>query len=92
MQLTLSQLKSGTLLTTRYSLYHGLGLALDTITLLMVGLYTLHYGDVSLPTAYFALAKTQDEDFACFKPNKSLYLYLGLVSTLVMIIKVSKKS
>ena len=90
MQLTLSQLKSGTLLTTRYSLYHGLGLALDTITLLMVGLYTLHYGDVSLPSAYFALAKTQDEEFACFKPNKSLYLYLGLVSTLVMIIKVSK--
>ena len=90
MHLILDQLKTGSLLTTRYSLYHGLGLAIDGPSLLLAGLYTLHYGDVSLPTAYFALAKTQDEDFACFKPNKSLYLYLGLVSTLVMIIKVSK--
>ena len=88
MQLILSELKSGSLLTSRYSLYHGLGLVLDTLSLLTICLYTLHYWDVSLPTSYFALTDTQDDQFACFKPNKSLYLYLGLTSTVIMIIKV----
>ena len=88
MQLILSQLKSGTLLTCQYSLYHGLGLALDCLTLLLVSLYTLHYWDVPLPSSYFALTNTEDGNFACLKPNKSLYQWFGIVSTVVMLIKV----
>ena len=88
MQLILEQLKTGTLLPSRYSLYHGLGLAVDGLSLLMAGLSTLHYFDFSLPTAYFALTKTEDENYACHMPNKSLYQWFGLASTLILLIKV----
>ena len=89
LHLILDQLKSGTLLTSRYSLYHGLGLlAVDGPSLLLAGLYTLHYFDVSLPTSYFALTKTEDENYACHMPNKSLYQWFGLASTLILLIKV----
>ena len=38
----------------RYALFHGLGLALDLLLLLVVGLCTLHFLDFDLPTAFFA--------------------------------------
>ena len=90
MHLILDQLKTGTLLTSRYSLYHGLGLAVDGPAFLLAGLYTLHYFDFSLPTSYFALTKTEDENYACQMPNKSLYQWFGLASTLVLLVKVLK--
>ena len=84
----MDQLKSGTLLTSRYSLYHGLGLAVDGPSLLLVSLYTLHYFDFDLPTSYFALTRRQDENYACHMPNKSLYQCFGLASTLILLVKV----
>ena len=91
MHLILDQLKTGTLLTSRYSLYHGLGLAVDGPALVLAGLSTLHYFDVALPTSYFALTKTEDENYACQMPNKSLYQWFGLASTLVLLVKVLSK-
>ena len=88
MHLILDQLKAGTELTRSYSLYHGLGLAVDGPSLLLLSLYTLHYFDFPLPTSYFALTKTQDENSACQMPNKSLYQWFGLASTLILLIKV----
>ena len=88
MQLILDQLKTGTELTSRYSLYHGLGLAIDGPSLLLLSLYTLHYFDFPLPTSYFALTKTLDENSACHMPNKALYQWFGLASTLILLIKV----
>ena len=90
MHLILSQLKSGTTLTSRYSLYHGLGLGLDSLTLILTSLYTLHYFDFSIPTSYFAPTKTEDDNYACHMPNKSLYQWFALASALIMLIKVSR--
>ena len=88
MHLILDQLKTGTGLTSSYSLYHGLGLAVDGPSLLLVSLYTLHYFDFHLPTSYFALTRRQDENYACHMPNKSLYQWFGLASTLILLVKV----
>ena len=89
MQLILEQLKTGSILTRQYAMYHGLGFLLDSSTLLLVSLYTLHYFDWSLPTSYFAVTRTEDEVTTCLMPNKHLYQWFGLVSTLVMALKVS---
>lgn len=88
MQLILEQLKTGSILTRQYAVYHGLGLLLDSVTLLLVSLYTLHYFDWSLPTSYFAVTRTEDDVTACHMPNKHLYQWFGLASTLVMALKV----
>ena len=88
MHLVLEQLKSGTILTRQYALYHGVGFLLDSVTLLLVTLYTLHYFDFSLPTSYFALTQTEDDNYACHMPNKHLYQWFGLTATLVMTLKV----
>lgn len=87
MQLILEQLKTGSILTRQYAMYHGLGFLLDSSTLLLVSLYTLHYFDWSLPTSYFAVTRTEDEVTTCLMPNKHLYQWFGLVSTLVMALK-----
>ena len=92
MQLILEQLKTGSLLTRQYAMYHGIGLLLDWVTLLLVSLYTLHYFDWSLPTSYFAVTRTQDDVTTCHMPNKHLYQWFGLVSTLVMALKVTIRS
>ena len=89
MQLILEQLKTGSILTRQYAMYHGLGLLLDSSTLLLVSLYTLHFFDWSLPTSYFAVTRTEDDVTTCHMPNKQLYQWFGLVSTLVMALKVS---
>jgi len=53
MQLVLRQLQSSTLLTRHYSLYHALGLGLDSISLTISLLYSLHFLDYHLPEASF---------------------------------------
>ena len=87
-QLILEQLRTGSILTRQYSLYHGLGLLLDSVTLLLVNLYTLHYFDWSLPTPYFAVTRTQDDVTACHMPNRQMYRWFGVVATFVMTLKV----
>ena len=89
MQLILEQLKTGSILTRQYAMYHGLGFLLDSSTLLLVSLYTLHYFDWNLPTSYFAVTRTEDEVTTCHMPNKHMYQWFGLVSTSVMALKVS---
>ena len=90
MHLVMEQLKSESILTRQYSIYHGLGFVLDFLTFLLVSLYTLHYFDFSLPTSYFALTKTEDDNYACHMPNKNLYQWFGLAATAVMFVKVRK--
>lgn len=92
MQLILEQLKTGSLLTRQYAMYHGIGLLLDWVTLLLVSLYTLHYFDWSLPTSYFAVTRTEDDVTTCHMPNKHLYQWFSLVSTFVMALKVTIRS
>jgi len=87
MHLVMEQLKSESILTRQYSIYHGLGFVLDFLTFLLVSLYTLHYFDFSLPTSYFALTKTEDDNYACHMPNKNLYQWFGLAATAVMFVK-----
>merc|ERR1719233_1390582 len=87
MHLILDQLKSSTTLTRYYALYHGLGLLIDGTSLLLVSLYTLHFFDFSLPTFYFAITKTEDDNFVCDMPNKNLFQWFGIAATLVLLIK-----
>jgi len=87
MHLILDQLKTSTTLTKNYALYHGLGLLLDTTFLLLVSLYTLHFFDFSLPTFYFAITKTEDDNFVCDMPNKNLFQWFGVAASLVILIK-----
>jgi len=53
MQLVLQQLQSSTLLTRHYSLYHTLGLSLDSISLIISLLYSLHFLDYHTPEDSF---------------------------------------
>ena len=46
MHFVLDQLKSGKTLTTRYAVYHGLALTIETISLIIIGLYTLSFMDI----------------------------------------------
>jgi len=87
MHLILDQLKTSSTLTKNYALYHGLGLAIDATSFLLVSLYTLHFFDVSLPTSYFAVTKTEDADFVCDMPNKNLFQWFGVAATLVLLVK-----
>merc|ERR1712227_405828 len=48
MHFVLDQLKSGNTLTTRYAIYHGLALLLDTISLIIVFIFTLSFTDLGL--------------------------------------------
>jgi len=61
MVLVLEQLKSSTLLTRHYSLYHTLGLTLDSISLLISLLYSLHFLDYHLPPPTYSGLWTQFE-------------------------------
>ena len=88
MHLILEQLKSGSILTEAYAFYHGLGLLLDSVTFLLVSLYTLHFFDFYLPTSYFAITRTEDDTYACQMPNKNLYQWFGLFGALVTFLKV----
>jgi len=85
MHLILDQLKSGATLTKNYSIYHGIGLVIDSLSLLLVSLYTLHFFDFSLPTSYFAVTKTEDANFVCDMPNKSLFQWFGVATALVLL-------
>ena len=87
MHLILDQLKSSSTLTKNYALYHGLGLAIDGLSFLLVSLYTLHFFDFSLPTSYFDVTKTEDANFICDMPNKNLFQWFGVAATLVLLVK-----
>jgi len=87
MHLILDQLKSSSTLTKNYALYHGLGLAIDGLSFLLVSLYTLHFFDFSLPTSYFDVTKTEDANFICDMPNKNLFQWFGVAATLVLLLK-----
>ena len=60
MNLVLFSSKSHHIHLQRYALFHGLGLALDLLLLLVVGLCTLHFLDFDLPTAFFARFSSQN--------------------------------
>jgi len=87
MHLILDQLKTSTTLTKNYALYHGIGLALDGTSFLLVSLYTLHFFHFSLPTSYLDVTKTEDANFVCDMPNKNLFQWFGVAATLVLLVK-----
>jgi len=87
MHLVLDQLRASTLLTQRYALFHGLGLALDLLLLLVVGLCTLHFLDFDLPTAFFARPALEDASAVCHLPNQGLLQLFGVTSTLILVAK-----
>ena len=57
----------------RYALFHGLGLALDLLLLLVVGLCTLHFLDFDLPTAFFARFFISKHEGQCCYHQRNLY-------------------
>lgn len=87
MHLVLDQLRTSTQLSERYALFHGLGLFLDLLLLLATSLYTLHFLDFSLPTAYFSRAALEDSSSVCHLPSQGLLQFFGLCSSLLLLAK-----
>jgi len=88
MHFVLDQLKSGKTLTTRYAIYHGLALLLDITSLVVVLLYTLNFSDLGLdPLGLSTPNKCAYEGFTCSLPNRELFKWFGVLSSLVLFTK-----
>lgn len=103
MHFVLDQLKNSKSLSTRYALYHGLALLLDLVALTVVILFTLNfteYGlDNNLPSldveggahngglANSAKAKCSGGQFVCDIPNRNLFKWFGVLTSLVLTVK-----
>ena len=88
MHFVLDQLKSGKALTTRYAVYHGLALLVDTIALALVGLYTLNFMNID-PLGLGTDGVCALGTFSCTNPNKILFSWFGVLSCLIISAKVS---
>merc|ERR1712130_998585 len=103
MHFVLDQLKNSKSLSTRYALYHGLALLLDLVALTVVVLFTVNfteYGlDNNLPSldmdggahngglANSAKAKCSGGQFVCDIPNRTLFKWFGVLTSLVLTAK-----
>ena len=86
MHFVLDQLKAGKILTTRYALYHGLALALDLLSLLLVGLYTLNFMNID-PLGLGTDGSCAFGTFSCTVPHKTLFKWFGVLSILLLVAK-----
>ena len=86
MHFVLDQLKTSKTLTHRYALYHGLALALDLVSLLLVGLYTLNFMNID-PLGLGSDGSCAFGTFSCTMPHKTLFKWFGVLSILVLVAK-----
>ena len=88
MHFVLEQLKSGTSLTRRYAIYHGLALSLDLLSLVLVGLFTLSFTDLPWdPLGLRTSGSCALGTFRCTMPNKVQFLWFGLLTSLSLLLK-----
>ena len=72
----------------RYAIYHGLALLLDITSLVVVLLYTLNFSDLGLdPLGLSTTNKCAYEGFTCSLPNRELFKWFGVLSSLVLFTK-----
>ena len=72
----------------RYAIYHGLALLLDTISLIIVFIFTLSFTDLGLdPLGLSTSDKCAYDTFTCYNPNKNLMKWFGLVTCLTLFTK-----
>ena len=88
MHFVLEQLKTGTTLTRRYAIYHGLALFLDILSLVLVGLFTLNFTDLALdPLGLKTAGSCALGTFSCRMPNRVLFLWFGVLTSFTLLLK-----
>ena len=88
MHFVLEQLKSGTSLTRRYAIYHGLALGLDLLSLGLVGLCTLSFTHLPLdPLGLRTGGSCALGTFTCTSPNRVVFLWFGVLASLTLLLK-----
>ena len=87
MHFVLDQLKSGRTLSTRYALYHGLALLLDTLALTLISVYSLSFVNID-PLHLGSDGVCGHGTFSCSNPNKVMFAWFGLLSCLIISVKI----
>jgi len=101
MLLQLEQLKTSTTLSKQYAIYHTIGAFLDGFSLLTIVLHSFHFAHIetaeptenvnllSKATSYFSMTKSfcHNKTFYCEMPNRNLYLWFSLFSTVLLTVK-----